>query len=136
MMSTDKIRESMADLWRLSKISFFGIMIVFLVIAGIERFFLPEISGLASGFLLGSFCSLVNLHILGRSFAPVVHTGERGALAVFGALSSMLVMALGVYAVFVWYKHLLLGVAIGVASPALFGFLFAILTPPKKFPSS
>jgi len=135
-VAKDKVRESMADLWRLSKVSLIGIVIVFLIIFGVERFVLPEISGLASGFLLGAVCSLINLHILGRSFAPIVHTGERGALAVFGALFSMLVMALGVYAVFVWYKHLLLGVALGVASPAFFGFMFAILTPQKKFPLS
>ena len=123
-----KISESIEEIWALTKIAVVINGIVLIAIGFCEQVMQWFSEGLSAGYLIGSITMLCNLHILGRGFAPIIHAGQGGGLALASSLASVFFLGVSAFAVFNWMPNSLIGFALGFISLSFIGIVYAYRT--------
>ncbi len=127
---TDKLEEGRQELWKLTKWAVVAVVAVVVGLALLNLFF--SMLPILVGFVIGASLSIGNLHLLGRSFASLIYKQKAAGRAVAGTLLSFALMGVAVWFVVIFFKKLLLGVALGLASPLIFGLLYAVTSDKSK----
>lgn len=124
--TTSQMLEAQAQLKGMLRVSALFVAGILILILSLEMWLSPGVPQLAFGFLVGCLYAAANLFLLFRFLAPYFLQREKGAYFALGMLVSLVAGGLLMFAatqIGAWWA---IGVALGVASPAMLGTIHAL----------
>jgi|GEM_PF-6863375 len=124
--TTSQMLEANAQLKSMASVSVPFVAGTLILILSLEMWLSPGIPQLTVGYFVGCLYAAGNLFLLFRFLAPYFFQREKGAHFALGMVVSLVVGGLLMFAATQMGARWALGVALGVASPALIGTIHSL----------